>query len=414
VLHTIYIRLKRFFRKVRAKQIFLIFIAVLLLGWAVYHVLQFDKNINQPVAVVVPHHDVVKDKRHALLQLVAQNRPVTTRIFLLSPDHFSPRQYAINFSNQDWSIKNQTLQFDKALEPQLSQALDQGSGLVATDHGITNILSDIADFWPNAKIVPMIIGQKLTAARMDKLVSLIDRNCNSDCLIIASVDFSHYLPYQLADIHDENSKYALQTLDFDELSKLEVDSPQSLYTVAKVANLKGANNWNLYAHTNSTKIGNLPDTESTSHIFGFYNYGRKVEGIKPETFTLATNLKQSENKDSLGERFFYGPTYVNTALTSGYILDQQFIVNPISGKSYISNKEGVNVFNLGDDISLSGIHTARNTHILVQPLRRTGNKAYLLRGQEKKAALKNILTQIAPNQNIKVDIENGTIDITLK
>lgn len=141
------------------------------------------------------------------------------------------------------------------------------------DHAIFNPLSDLKKFFPHASVQPILIGQKVPVSDLDNLFSQIESSCNLDCLLVFSVDFSHYLPASLAHLHDIYTLTRLNNIDPSGLLTAEVDSPQSLYLMAKYASNRHAKRWHLFAHTNSGIISGNPDIETTTHVFGSYSFG---------------------------------------------------------------------------------------------------------------------------------------------
>jgi len=266
----------------------------------------------QPVAVVVPHHDVVKEKRLELLEKIKKRRVATKTIVIVGPDHFSPFQKQISFANAEWNLSNGKIEFDKKWTTSLEKIAETRNGVVKNDHAVFNLLTDIKKLWPKVKIVPILVGQK--TENMSELEMVLKDKCGFDCLLIASVDFSHYLPYALADIHDDESIDALARLDGEKLLKVEVDSPQSLWLMANLAKEKRAKRWNFFWRSNSTKMAGLPKAEGTSHVMGWYGRGEMVKSEDPKTFLV---IKDKDNKGYLGERFFWGTDETLESLPKG-------------------------------------------------------------------------------------------------
>lgn len=276
----------------------------------------------QPVAVVVPHHNAVADIRLKMFSLIKSRRLITKTVVILSPDHFSNDQHSIYFSDRVWNFPTGKQFFDQKVGPAVTQNLKRDDTLVANDHGVFNVAVDVNIVWPNAKIVPILIGQKIGFDGVDGLISNIHQYCKFDCLLISSVDFSHYLPYRLANIHDENSIRSLVNMDLESPKQIEVDSPQSIYALIKFATKGNTKYFNLYNHTNSAELVGSEDAESTSHVFGWYQ--RKLF-VKPpiyqeKTFTYAKNIDKKFSLNSLGERFFYGTDEISVDLKNDYKL----------------------------------------------------------------------------------------------
>ncbi len=172
----------------------------------------------------------------------------------------------------------------------------------------------------------------MNTATLDKLLSQLDKVCRFDCLLVFSVDFSHYLPATLAHVHDLYTLSQLQNQDPLKVFRSEVDSPQSLYLMTKFASIRHAGRWQLFAHTNSGIIFGNPDTETTTHIFGSYSSGSVSRN---ETTTKTTSPQQFDRSYGVDE----------------FIIDQssQFVTSTINGniKSFLPIKDGL--FIRGDE-----------------------------------------------------------------
>lgn len=331
----------------------------------------------QPRAVVVPHHDMVADTRLKMLKLIKNKRLITNTVIILSPDHFSGDQKSMYFSDRNWDFPSGTQYYDKTIGGLITEDIKKNNNLVANDHGIFNVASDVNIVWPKAKIVPILIGQNMTFDQMSDLISKIETSCKQDCLLITSVDFSHYLPYKLANVHDQNSIRTLVNMDLTNTKQIEVDSPQSIFVLINFAKYQKANYFKLYAHTNSAQLIGAEDAESTSHVFGWYqrNIGVKNKKYEVKTFTYAKNISKKENLNSLGERFFYGIDDLN-----------------------------LNDAEIPKDVVVAGVETPGKIEMVYLPLRCKGRVCEFARGEERVKMLQNILKG--------ADNKNGEITIT--
>ena len=178
-----------------------VFIKTLLLTTTIFLVFILFYVYFQPVSIVVPHHNVVAEERRQFIENMSRKRLMTRHVILVSPDHFSNRQNSLNYSDRNWQLSNGLLPFDLDLARQIDLDIDKNNSILSQDHGIFNILTDIKEAFPRAKIIPIVIGQKVEVKDLNDLVDSLTRNCGFDCLLIASIDFSHYLPAKLADVH---------------------------------------------------------------------------------------------------------------------------------------------------------------------------------------------------------------------
>lgn len=302
--------------------------------------------IFQPVAVVLPHHNLVQSVRQKFLKNIASNRPLTRHIVLISPDHFSANQKQITSSTRNWNLSTGTAHYNNFLKLNLPQN-DQ---LLKDDHGIYNPLADLKTYFPSADFYPILIGQKTTSADLKLVLDALKNHCHSDCLLVSSVDFSHYLPVTLANVHDAFTLNNLQNLDTTKILQSEVDSPQSLYLLTSFAQSKNAYHWSLFDHTNSGLIFKNPDTETTSHIFGSYSLGLLKKYSVTTSTSIPVPLIRSQNQSTLGDRFFYGVDKFsvdsNTKFVVSTITTPQKIIKsflPIKNILFILGSEKVNL-----------------------------------------------------------------------
>jgi MEMO1 family protein len=252
-------------------------------------------------AIVLPHHNLVQSTRQQFLKAIAFRRLITKKIIIISPDHFSSNQRQINTCDQNWHLSTGLMKFQD-----LNFNLPVNNNLLKNDHGLYNPLTDLKTFFPTATVYPILIGQKVPFSELNSLLAKLNSVCGFDCLLVASVDFSHYLPATLAEVHDAHTLKILNNLDIDNLSTVEVDSPQSLYILEKFASLKNAKKFNLFAHTNSGFIANNPDIETTTHVFAYYTHGFSSKIFTKTTVSTPKTLDRSQNQNALGDRFFYG------------------------------------------------------------------------------------------------------------
>lgn len=260
-------------------------------------------------------------------------RPLTRHIILIGPDHFNPDQHQILATTAGWELSNGIL-------PPVSNIfhLPENLALLKGDHAIYNLLPDLHSLWPNAIITPIIIGQKINFSALTPLLSQIKSFCGYDCLLVASVDFSHYLPATLADTHDAFTLSLLQ--NHGDLSLTEVDSPQSLYLLSRFSQ---NNYFHLLNHTNSGFLANNPDIETTTHFFGYYSRLKSPQAPITTTISYPFPISRSGNQKTLGDRFFYGvgetlidptlPDFVIATITTDKKIIKSYL--PISANNFL-------------------------------------------------------------------------------
>ncbi len=262
-----------------------LFCLVVLSGIFTFHQ---NKSVISISAVVVPHHDLVAAKRDRFFFELASDVKKPPTIILVSPNHYSLGQGNIQTDDQDWSLDKGKITPNKKVISFLNQqnvATNEPASFT-DEHGIYNILGDIHHYFPKTPIVPLILKQT-SQEELSKLEQGLLQSC-SDCLMIASVDFSHYQPAVLAQLHDDRSIRDLQTLDTnDVLTGAEVNSGPALALLTMWAKDHDTMHFTLTAHTNSGIIFQDPDLETTTHVFGWYESGKKIEPASAQGYGQA-------------------------------------------------------------------------------------------------------------------------------
>lgn len=292
-----------------------------------------------PLAAVLPHHDLVKAQRQALLATLAeQSQPET--IIVVSPNHFGSGAGVMQTTDRIWSLAGGTAQLTPNSEVVYnlveSKLVTLEDSSFEGEHGIKNLLGDLHASFPSARIVPIILKDGVTAEQTTALTEQLMLNC-TQCGLIASVDMSHYNPAAVAEVHDIKTMRALQQLDETDIWNVEVDSPASLGLLVHWAQAKQLEQFTLTDHTNSGRLLNDPYGETTTHIMGYYSTGSATPFPDQLTFTFAGDMmygreigyqfQTNQFRDlftELGDRLFWG-TDVSWANLEGPVSEQRVV-----------------------------------------------------------------------------------------
>lgn len=233
-----------------------------------------EKNIK---GLVVPHHLLASKLIACAFLSVSSKNPKT--IVLLSPNHFFAGKGQITSSISDWRTPYGTLESDKNIIKQLqnSQILSIDETPFEKEHGISGIVPFIKNIFPDSKIIPIIIKDNLLEEKSGIFAENLLKILPPDSLIIASLDFSHYLPSNVADFHDAKSISVMENFDYDGIKFMDIDSKPATEIFLKYLDLSGAKEFNLIENSNSAKILNDKTiSETTSYITGFYSQGNAI------------------------------------------------------------------------------------------------------------------------------------------
>lgn len=253
------------------KKLLIVPLAVFL--WLAY------RFYTQPLAIVIPHHNAVAGLRAQFVANIAIKRLIPPKlIILISPNHFGLNQKTIYYSTRTWQLQNQSYESTPSYEPQLNTFATRDDALALSDHGTYNVLGNLKTNFPASKILTLQLGWD---SNPDKLIDFLKNNCHFDCLLVGSVDFSHYIPEPIATLHDEFTLKALENNSLNFKNIPEVDCPACLYTLQQFSQSK----FTLLRHTNIA---------TTSHFMGFW--ARPIFPTKPNSslIKLETNLNKSQ------------------------------------------------------------------------------------------------------------------------
>lgn len=257
---------------------------------------------------VVPHHDLVESQRQAFLEKLTERINPTT-IILVSPNHYDSGQAPVQTTDQSWELSTGSLEPNRVVISELisSGIASQEPESFRNEHGIRSVLPDLRTTFPNATVVPLILKSDTPSDHVQKLHDRLQSKCDR-CLLIASVDFSHYQPALLADVHDSLALRALQLRDLPTLrERAEVDSGATLELLARWAESHATPRFALASHTNSGEITGKPDEPTTTHLYGWYESGEPVVPEPSATFVLAGDMMF--DRSVAHETVFAGKSY---------------------------------------------------------------------------------------------------------
>ncbi|MBA7656013.1 hypothetical protein ES703_63926 [subsurface metagenome] len=234
-------------------------------------------NKQDIVSGVVPHHLLAEEIIGDFFSYISSRGEPKT-IVILSPDHFQSGilmesnsfiTIALDSNDKEFNnLKVDTLLWGKLFKEN-KMALNNSAVIV--EHGIITLLPYIKKYFPETNILPILIPADITKEQVEQLVKTINENTLLNTIVVASVDFSHYLPPRAAEFHDVKSIRVLLNFEEENFKNIEVDCWQALYAVRLFAKLQQKETPYIVAHKNSADFLNLKLEETTSYfsvVFG--------------------------------------------------------------------------------------------------------------------------------------------------
>lgn len=237
-----------------------------------------------PFGVILPHHLVVASE---LAKFYAGLREVIdpSVIVLIGPDHFEVSDANIStcktcvFETEKGDVY---LDDDIVADLVTDKIAVYSDDLFLNEHSVNSHTPFIKKFFPDTEIVPIVLKWDATPEEAIKLSTWLDENLPDDALVIGSVDFSHYNPWEVADFHDQSSFATILNFDFKNVYDLEIDSPSTVYTVLDLMSRREGVDVKRLAHTNLAQFLSDYVAETTSHqFFAFYEKQDSPEEFLP-------------------------------------------------------------------------------------------------------------------------------------
>ncbi len=258
--------------------------------------------------LVVPHHLTAAVTMAAGLRSLSAQHPRS--IVLLSPDHYHACPNLLCYASIAYeSVLGTTRPDPDALGALGSTALaDDRRDLFAREHGIYALAPLIAKLLPGTRVTPVVIAQKPDwKENADAMARLLRDALGPDGVLVASTDFSHYLPLASADEMDEKTMVALLAKDIRGLAALQnpsqSDCPACLWLAATIADADDAFNPSILLHTNSARLLGEPSADSTTSHFAVAFYAN--DALSPADVAVGGDL--TVTRSGTGDRLALPP-----------------------------------------------------------------------------------------------------------
>lgn len=226
-------------------------------------------------AAVFPHHWFAGHLITGTIRDLAASGTYQ-RVILLGPNHVNSGRAGAVTSDSDWQTVAGHVAADREAVDALVSTGVAGiePDVLAYEHSISGIVPAIAYYLPEARIVPITLRSGLTAVEVDALATAIAGMMDEHTVLLASVDFSHYLQPEAARERDAESIEAMRALDAARVlgwDNAHMDSPAAIAVVIEAMRAKGATEFELRVNTNSAELGEVPNEPATSYVTGFYH-----------------------------------------------------------------------------------------------------------------------------------------------
>ncbi|NLT94464.1 MAG: AmmeMemoRadiSam system protein B [Clostridia bacterium] len=220
---------------------------------------------------VVPHHLLAYEMIAEVFNHLRDQEPPL--IVLIGPNHNNQGERIIT-STWGWQTPFGTVEPDREAIADLvaTSLVKVNNEIFSQEHSMGNLMPFLKYFLPEAKVVPIVFHHDLKKEEGIILSQVFSRLVEErEGIIIASVDFSHYLTNKEAQEKDRETLRIIENRNIAELLKLgddHLDSPGAMMTLLLTMDRLNVRDFRILGHTNSgILIGN--DLIETTSYFTF-------------------------------------------------------------------------------------------------------------------------------------------------
>jgi len=244
---------------------------------------QQPETNNRIAGGTINHHLLAAPLDAQFFQGLAEQKP--KRVILIGPDHLSRGRQPITVSAGTWATPYGELATDIKLVADLARRNLANIEESPFDYefSVGGLVPFIKRSLSDAKVATIIVRIDAKDADLDALAAALPTD--KDTVVVASIDFSHYLPSRAAEFHDITNRAIINAFAYSKFDNLEIDSPPTLRVLLKYLERRGTQKATLLASTDSAKITNQLDTpETTSYLNQYFSAGG------PASMNIKTSL----------------------------------------------------------------------------------------------------------------------------
>lgn len=195
------------------------------------------------LGAVVPHFLPVMGFAASLLKTVAAGDAEIETVILFGPNH-SDEGPAIILTGYGWHTPFGAMEPDLDAVAAIAAVLpniriNDGLFYLEYDHSLSIIVPFIKHYLPQAQIVSIMFNRAVSLSELATLADIIhDLSRTKNILMLASIDFSHYMDINETPQRDAFTDNVIRSSDFNTLKNLcsaHLDSPEAMILLMKYA-----------------------------------------------------------------------------------------------------------------------------------------------------------------------------------
>lgn len=219
---------------------------------------------------IIPHHLLASEMIADFYGYIS-NENIKT-IIILGPNHNEKGDFIALSSEYAWQTPLGIVEPNAEIINDLKNynLIRIDEDVLENEHSVASHMLFIKYYFPKAKVVPIILSAKMNQEKAKILSEKLAEYAKSDdAIIIASVDFSHYLNSAEAETKDMEILEAMKNFNYEKIYSFNndnLDSPSSIAVLLFTMQSMGINNFEVLDNTNSGIMTNNYSSETTSYF----------------------------------------------------------------------------------------------------------------------------------------------------
>lgn len=239
-----------------------------------------SKGVGIAFGGIVPHHLVAAPM---IADFFRQIKGTDTRtdsidtIYILAPNHKRVGAAVVQTVDMDWDTPFGLMSADKLAITKISKKISSqhNPALLEQEHSVSALVPYAKYYLSNANIVPILLPGSMDYQQCLKLAQIINKEASQgSSLVVASIDFSHYLTPEEAIENDKHTLKLIEDFDYKAIMRLNndyLDAPQVLVTFLKIMELQQAMTLTELEHKEASSFIGEYTKETTSYFTMLYS-----------------------------------------------------------------------------------------------------------------------------------------------
>jgi AmmeMemoRadiSam system protein B len=225
---------------------------------------------SQIKGMVLPHHDLAREIfTTSLLKLQESQSPPVFVIF--GTNHYYPDSPTLTTAVDllDYPIEKESV----IAFVQEFPSTQVSTPVLEKEHSITTPVPYIRQYFPEAKIIPLIVSSRFKQKDLDEYVEYLSKTLPEDTVYIAAVDFSHGQTLESGMSKNEESIKVISEFDYETLYTFKddhLDSPVAIGLFLETMQVLDSTRWETWESTHGALLTSDPTLQGTSYVIGVF------------------------------------------------------------------------------------------------------------------------------------------------